>query len=149
MSSRSPVRAGRPQPRADSVDGPSVGAVVTNFNGGECVIRTLAALSRQKYALSDIVVVDNESTASSRAILSGSGPQVEVVVGVVAHPQRPDPGRQLVDEGRVDVLVHVDALDPAAGLAAVLQPAPDCASGGPLEVGVRADQHGVVATQLQ
>jgi GT2 family glycosyltransferase len=54
-------RAGARTPR----DMPTVGAVVVNFNGGDRVLRVIEALKRQTLALTQIVVVDNNSTDGS------------------------------------------------------------------------------------
>ena len=48
-----------------------------------------------------------------------------------------------------DVAVHVDALDPRAGLAGVGEAAPDGAGDGVGEVGVGADDLRVLAAELE
>ena len=54
-----------------------------------------------------------------------------------------------LDEAVGDVAHHVDALDPRAGLAGVGEAAPDGAGDGVVEVGVGADDHRVLAAELQ
>ena len=44
---------------------PSIGAVVINFNGGDCVINTVYALHQQDVSLEKIIVVDSGSTDGS------------------------------------------------------------------------------------
>jgi len=53
------------------------------------------------------------------------------------------------DEAVGDLADDVDALDPRAGLAGVGEAAPDRAGDGVVEVGVGADDHRVLAAELQ
>jgi GT2 family glycosyltransferase len=58
---------------------PTVGVVVINYNGGERVLRVLAALSRQRNPLTEIVVVDNASTDGSPDRIRAAHPKVRIV----------------------------------------------------------------------
>ncbi len=60
-------------------NGPSVGAVVVNYNGGERVLRVLAALDRQRYPLDEVIVVDNASADGSRERIQEEYPAVRVL----------------------------------------------------------------------
>ena len=72
--------AARPSPDAPGAEEPAtVGAVVVNYNSGNRVLRTVAALLDQTWPLADIVVVDNASTDGSPARLRATYPQVRVI----------------------------------------------------------------------
>jgi hypothetical protein len=58
---------------------PSVGVSIVNHNGGDRVLRVLAALGKQRHPLSEIVVVDNASTDGSADRIRREYPQVRVV----------------------------------------------------------------------
>lgn len=58
---------------------PTVAAVVINFNGGQRVLNTLAALAKQDYPLQQIVVVDNGSTDGSIANIKEHFPDADLV----------------------------------------------------------------------
>ena len=59
--------------------GPAVGVVIVNHNGGDRVLRVLAALFRQSYPLARVVVVDNASTDNSRARIRVAHPTVRII----------------------------------------------------------------------
>ena len=46
-------------------EGPSVGAIVVNFNGGDRILRVVETLFLQTYPLTQIIVVDNNSSDGS------------------------------------------------------------------------------------
>ena len=81
--------------------------------------------------------------------LSGHAPHVRPEGAARPHSQRFNPGFESRQEGLVGLLVHIDALHAPAGLARVLHARPQRARGGPLHIGILADQHGVVSAQLQ
>jgi GT2 family glycosyltransferase len=58
---------------------PSVGVVVVNYNGGDRVLRVLAALREQRHPLGEIVVVDNASTDGSVERIRHAFPRVRIV----------------------------------------------------------------------
>ena len=58
---------------------PSVGAVVTNFNGGKDVIRCLESLCCDQTPLREIIVVDNASTDNSPAMIAKQFPNVRIL----------------------------------------------------------------------
>lgn len=57
----------------------SIGAVVTNFNGGEDVIRCLESLCFDQAVLEEIIVVDNASTDNSPALIARHYPDVRIL----------------------------------------------------------------------
>jgi GT2 family glycosyltransferase len=57
----------------------AVGVVIVNHNGGDRVLRVLAALFRQSYPLARVVVVDNASTDDSRARIRVTHPTVRII----------------------------------------------------------------------
>jgi GT2 family glycosyltransferase len=59
-------------------DIPTVGAVVVNFNGGDRVLRVIEALMQQTLALTQIVVVDNNSSDGSPRRIRERYPEVQV-----------------------------------------------------------------------
>ena len=85
--------------------------------------------------------------------LGGGGPDQRPEggrgIGRIIQPIAAGELHQTIDEAVVDVAVHVDALDRAAGLAAV----EECAVGEVLdrvlEIGIGSDVRGVLAAQLQ
>ena len=56
-----------------------MGAVVTNFNGGEAVIRCLESLCCDQTLLREIIVVDNASTDNSPALITKQFPNVRIL----------------------------------------------------------------------
>jgi len=56
-----------------------VSAVVVNHNGGDRVIRAVAALVGQRYPLSQVVVVDNASSDGSPGRISAAFPEVRII----------------------------------------------------------------------
>jgi len=54
---------------AFSIKSPHISVIVLNFNGSECIDRCLRSLEVQTYHDFEIIVVDNNSTDSSREIL--------------------------------------------------------------------------------
>ena len=58
---------------------PTVGAVIVNYNGGDRIIRVVAALLDQDYALTAIVVVDNDSMDGSPARIRAAFPAVQMI----------------------------------------------------------------------
>lgn len=58
---------------------PTVGVVVVNHNGGERVMRVLAALERQRHPLAAVVVVDNASDDGSRERIRAACPRAQVI----------------------------------------------------------------------
>jgi GT2 family glycosyltransferase len=58
---------------------PTVGAVVVNHNGGERILRVLAALRTQTYPLEQVFVVDNASTDRSVLRIGSRFPEVRVL----------------------------------------------------------------------
>jgi len=58
---------------------PTVGAVVVNFNGGDRILRALDALTRQRYPLAEIVVVDNASSDGSPGRIRALYPTVRLM----------------------------------------------------------------------
>ena len=73
---------------------------------------------------------------------------VDSSVGI-AHLVPLDLGDERLDEGVVDLLVDVDALDRAARLAGVVERAVGDAGGGGSDVDVVADVHRVLAAELE
>ena len=67
----------------------------------------------------------------------------------VPHLERAHRGQEGVDEGRVDALVHIDALDRAATLPGVVHGAVGQRLGGVFHVGVVAHIGRVLATQFE
>ena len=67
----------------------------------------------------------------------------------VAEPQLLRLAGDALDEAVGDLAHHVDALDPRAGLAGVGEAAPDGAGDRVVEVGVGADDHRVLAAELE
>jgi len=65
--------------RPGTVGQPSVGAVVTNYNGGQAVIDCLTALQGSASPLSEIVAVDNASTDGSPERISETAPGVTLL----------------------------------------------------------------------
>jgi GT2 family glycosyltransferase len=65
--------------RGEEGAGPSVGAIVVNFNGGERVIRCLEALLRQDPPLNEILLVDNGSGDGSVRRIRDGFPSVGIV----------------------------------------------------------------------
>lgn len=57
----------------------SIGAVVTNFNGSEDVIRCLESLCCDQPLLQEIIVVDNASTDNSLALIDRHYPNVRIL----------------------------------------------------------------------
>jgi GT2 family glycosyltransferase len=69
-----------PIDRAGDIDErPSVGAVIVNFNGGARILRVIEALLRQTYSLTEIVVVDNNSTDGSTDRIHRLYPAVRLI----------------------------------------------------------------------
>jgi GT2 family glycosyltransferase len=60
-------------------EAPTVGAIVTNFNGGDRVVRAVEALLRQKHTLDDVVVIDNGSSDGSPQRIRDLFPTVRLV----------------------------------------------------------------------
>ena len=58
---------------------PAVGAVVVNHDGGERVLRVVAALVGQRHPLAEVVVVDNQSSDGSPAQIRRQFPSVRVL----------------------------------------------------------------------
>ena len=77
------------------------------------------------------------------------GADVGAVVDRVADLEALHRRDEGVDEGVVDPLVHVDALDRAAALAGVVHRAVGERLGGGLRVGVVADVGRVLAAELE
>jgi len=57
----------------------SIGAVVTNFNGGEDVMRCLESLCSDQALLQEIIVVDNASTDNSPELIARDYPNVRIL----------------------------------------------------------------------
>jgi GT2 family glycosyltransferase len=59
--------------------GPAVGVIIVNHNGGDRVLRVLAALFGQRYPLARVIVVDNASTDGTRARIRRAHPTVRII----------------------------------------------------------------------
>ena len=57
----------------------SIGAVVTNYNGSEDVIRCLESLCNDQPLLREIIVVDNASTDNSLELIARHYPKVRIL----------------------------------------------------------------------
>jgi len=57
----------------------SVSSVITNFNGGDCIINCIRALYRQEVPLEAIIVVDSGSTDGSPDRIRATFPDVQLV----------------------------------------------------------------------
>lgn len=62
-----------------SARGPAIGVVIVNHNGGERVLRVLAALFRQRYPLDQVIVVDNGSTDGTPTRIRRAYPGVRTI----------------------------------------------------------------------
>src|SRR3954469_23067209 len=82
-------------------------------------------------------------------VLGGHRADLRVPLDRVAEPELLGLADHALDEAVGDVAHHVDALDPRAGLAGVGEAAPDGAGDGVVEVRVGADDHRVLAAELE
>src|SRR4051812_48448927 len=82
-------------------------------------------------------------------VLGGHRADLGVPLDRVADPELLGLADHALDEAVGNVAHHVDALDPRAGLAGVGEAAPDGAGDGVVEVGVGADDHRVLAAELE
>ena len=99
----------QPSPEgAEAAQPAKVGAVVVNYNSGNRVLRTVAALLSQSSPLADIVVVDNASTDGSPARLGAMYPQVRIIAQRENHglPQARNVGLRALDTTLALVIDH-------------------------------------------
>ena len=68
-----------PHKSADTADGPSVLALVLNYNGKDVTLESLSSLVKTRYEPFRIVVIDNGSTDDSWAAIAEAYPDVEQV----------------------------------------------------------------------
>lgn len=62
-----------------NTDVPAITAVVTNYNGMDCLERTLQSLTTYAMGFAEIIVVDDGSTDGSREYIRTHFPQVRLI----------------------------------------------------------------------
>ena len=90
--------------------GPSVTAVVLNWNGREPLLRTFAALYRSRYPFEELLLVDNGSSDGSVEAVQAAFPEVTVLAQ--EHNLGPGTGRNVgirrAMASRADYIFNVD-----------------------------------------
>lgn len=58
---------------------PSISAVIVNYNGGKCIIKSIHTLYQQEIQLKEIIVIDNGSTDGSIDLIKTNFPNVQLI----------------------------------------------------------------------